>query len=221
MITEALVGPQRRDDDDVGKLRMGSYGELMISDMNGFFFEQVMRGNGYVFSNVLAGAAPIVAATGAAQTPSILNPAQSGRLLVVQKITFNRTAVGTPVEGGIVYSKTPISSIIGTGADIVSGTLVAAVNLRPDLGDNSGMKFFPTTMSITPAPTYFANSGISQIASTGTATGVNQFNDIDYINGLIQMPPGWMFTINASAAIATTYSISIFALSLPMPLTSQ
>ena len=219
MLAEALVGPQRRTDHDVGKLRMGSYGELVCNNFNGFFFEQVMRGNGYVFSTALAGNALVAATT--TNAPAILNPAQSNRLLVLQKITFNRTAVGTPLEGGIVYCKTPVSSIVGTAADIVSGTLVAAVNLRPDLPDNSGMKFYPTTIATTPTPTFFANAGVSQAASTGTTTGVGTFAAVDHINGLIIMPPGWMFSLAAQVSLSTTYSISIFALSLPLPLTAQ
>ena len=64
----------------------------------------------------------------------------------------------TPLEGGIVYCKTNTNSIIGTGADIVSGTQVAGGNLRFDGADNSGMLFFPTTIVTTPTPTFFGSN---------------------------------------------------------------
>ena len=213
------VGPKRASDDDVVIGRCGNMGELLTGAMNGFFYEQVMRGNGYCFSTALAGNALVAATT--TNAPALLNPPQSGRIFVMEKITYNRTAIGTPLEGGIVYCKTAIGSIVGTGADIVSGTLVGGTNLRFDLGDNSGMKFYPTTISTTLTPTFFANSGISQAASTGTTTGVQHFHAIDYINGMIVIPPGWMFSLAAQVSLSTTYSISLFGLSLPIPQTAN
>ena len=218
MHAEAEVGPKRYPDGATSKLRTGHFGELLVSDMNGFFYEQTMRGNGYSFSTAVAGNALVAATTGNA--PAIWNPPQSGRNLVIQKVAYTRVAVGTPVEGGPVYLlRTNTIAGPATAADVVSLTAVAAVNLRADQGDNSGMRFAPTTIAVTTAPTIWAYSGISQIAATGTTTGPGTFATIDYINGLLVLPPGNLFSIGATAAIATTYAISIFGFSLPVPQT--
>ncbi len=213
------AGKQALTDGFSGPERLGNQGEVITGAMNGFFYEQILRGNGYVWNTALAGNALVAATT--SNAPALCNPPASGRMLVLQKITYVRTAVGTPLEGGIVYCKTKTNSIIGTGADIVSGTLVAGGNLRFDGADNSGMLFFPTTIVTTPTPTFFVESGISQAASTGTTTGVMSLNLIDYINGLIVVPPGWMFSIAASVSLSTTYAISIMGLSLPAPVISN
>lgn len=221
MDCELLVGPRRASDDDKITMRGGSFGEALTGAMNGFFFEQVMRGNGYSFSTAAAGAALVAATT--TNAPAILNPPGSNRLLSIFKITFGRTAKGTPLEGSIVYLRLQnVVSVIGTGADIVSGTQVAAVNLRSDLPDNSGMRFYPATIATTPTPALWACSGVSQTADNGatTVTGPQSHRLIDEINGALVVGPGTLFSLGASAALSTTYTITIYALSLPLPLTA-
>src|SRR3990167_10302812 len=143
------VGTQRLSDGDLRRVRLGNQGDIVTGESQGSFYEQVMRGNGYAFSTALAGHALVAATT--SNAPAILNPPGSNRLLSIIKVTFCRTAVGTPLEGGIVYLLLQnVVSVIGTAADIVSGTAVAAVNLRSDLPHNSGMRFYPTTLATPP-----------------------------------------------------------------------
>lgn len=200
-------------------LNLGAMGESLTGDMNGWFYEQTMRGNGYIWSTAIAGVA-LVAATAAMNNPTLINPNGSKRLLVIEKIAYNRTAVGTPVEGGVVYHFHRAAGIVGTGVDVVSLTQVAGQNARLDLsaaGDNSKMLFAPTTITFTAAPTFLVNAGISQAAATGTATGVNTFTAIDLINGAIVVPEGQAFTIGANVSFSTTYAISIYGFSIPTP----
>ncbi len=215
----AQVGPRTLADGQQAMPRLGRTGEWMTDAIYGSWYEQVMRGNGYVFTTALAGNALVAATT--TNAPAIWNPANSGRALVIQKITFGRTAVGTPLEGDIVYLFQPVVQSFGaTGADIVSATFVAAKNLRLDLGDNSGVKFAPTTITTTFTPSLLATSGISQAASTGTTTGVQTFMDVDMINGSIVLTPGTYFSIGAAVSLSSTYCVSIYALSIPVVLQS-
>ena len=221
MMNEGQVGAQRYSDGTTGKMRIGSYGESLTGAMNGFFFEQVMRGNGYAFTTALAGNALVVAGTGNA--PAIWNPPNSGKLLSIQKITFGRTAKGTPLEGSIVYLRTQnVHSRSGTAADLVSGTAVAAVNLRSDLGDQSGMVFFPTTIVTTTTPSIWACAGVAQTADNGatTVSGPRTESIVDYIDGLLVVGPGTLFSIGAAVSLSSTYTISILGLALPLPLTA-
>ena len=216
---QGRTGVARVPDNTDADFRTGSQSEMLTGAMNGFFFEQVMRGNGYAFNTALAGNALVAATT--TNAPAIWNPPGSGKALVIQKIAFGRSAVGTPLEGSIVHLRMQnVNSYPGTGAAIVSATFQPALNLRSDLGDNSGMFFAPTTITYTTGPVFWCETGISQIASTGTTTGVGTFTAWSDINGLLVIYPGTVYALGATVSLSTTYCISIYALSLPLPLIS-
>ena len=222
MELETIAGPQMVADGQHSKARGGSYGELVTNVSNGHFFEQVMRGNGYAFSTALAGNALI--APGTANAPAIWNPPNSGRLLSIIKVTYSRVAVGTPLEGGFIYTRLKdVHSRKGTAADLVSGTAVAALNLRSDLGDDSKMVFFPTTIVTTSTPDIWAYAGVGQTADDGatTVSGPRAEQLTDHINGMLVVAPGTLFSIAAGVSFNTTYDITIYALSLPMPLIAR
>lgn len=221
MDLEGLVGKQRAADADKRKVRLGNTGEIVTGMTYGNFFEEVMRGNGYAFNTALAGNALIAAGT--ANAPAIWNPPNSGRLLSIAKVVFGRTAVGTPLEGGIVYLRLQdVDSRKGTAADLVSGTEVAPVNLRSDLEDNSGMKFFPTTIVTTTTPDIWAFAGVAQTADDGatTVSGPRAEHLTDHVDGLLVVGPGTLFSIGAAVSLNTTYHITIFGISVPLPLTA-
>lgn len=183
-----------------------------------WFADQVSAGNGYVFESALAGVA-LIAATTSANKMLLVNPPNSNRVFIFHKINFGRTAVGTPLEGAIVYNMgkaRTISISAGTGNDVVSYTAVAGQNLRSDLGDNSALLFAPATSVVTTAPTFYGAPGVAQTADAGatTTTGPRTQMAVDHINGMIQLFPGTHFSIGASVSIATTYHIAIFGVSV-------
>lgn len=185
-----------------------------------FWAEQTALGNGYIFESALAGVA-LIAPTTSANKMLIANPGTSGRALILKKITFGRTAVGTPLEGAIVYSKgnaRTISISAGTGNDIVSYTAVAAVNLRADAGDNSTMLFAPATSVVTTAPTAWGAPGFAQTADNGATTVSGPQNGalVDIIDGTMILTPGFHFSIGASVSLSTTYHIAVYAYSVPL-----
>ena len=53
---------------------------------------------------------------------------------MILRVLVNRTAVGTPLEGGITYLREAygLGSNIGTAAPVVSGTHVAPINCLSD-----------------------------------------------------------------------------------------
>lgn len=201
-------------------LNLGGMGEVITGDMMGYLYEQTMRGNMYSWSTAIAGIAP-VAPTATFNQPSIINPAGSGRLLVISKISYNRTAVGAspPTEGGIVYAFHRAGAVVGTLADVVSFTQINGQNCRLDMarsGDNSKM-LFGTTITVVGVSTFLVNAGISQAASDGTTTGVATFTTIDYVNGSIVVPEGFIFSVCGNATLVTTYAITIYGASIPKP----
>ncbi len=217
-VAQVISGPQTPKDGQILNVRGDSWGAIGSSSMNGFFAEQVARGNGYSFTTALAGNALVAATT--TNAPAIWNPPSSGRVLLVQAVKFGRTAKGTPLEGSIVYHRQTSVQGLGTGADIISGTAVAGVNLRSDLPDNSKMLFFPTTISTTFTPALWGASGVAQTADNGATTVSGPHTDcgvVDWLYGLLQVWPGSFMSLGAAVSISTTYTISILALSLPKP----
>lgn len=220
MEIEGLAGPQRVTDGATGPFRRDSFGGMMGSDANGFFAEQVARGNGFCFSTALAGVA-LIATTTTNNQCVLWNPPGNAKFCALQFVKYGRTANGTPLEGSIVYNIAREVRALGTGADLVSGTAVAGSNLRSDLqGDNSGMKWYPAASVFTTAPVLLGTAGIAQTADDGatTVSGPRAEMIRDDIWGSIQIWPGSAFNIGAAVALSTTYTISIYALMLPLPL---
>ena len=219
MELEGLVGMQRASDGDLRKVRLGNYGELITGAGLGKYYDAVVRGYGYSFMTAIAGA-QFAAAAASANAPAIWNPPSSGRMLVILKVALARTAVGTPLEASIYYQRLQqVHSRKGTAADLVSGTAVAATNLRSDCGDDSKMVFFPTTIVTTATPDFWATAGFAQTADDGatTVSGPRAESMVDYVDGALVVAPGTLFSMAASAATNTTYQTTIYALSLPIP----
>lgn len=221
MRIEGRVGVARYSDDQEGPPRYGNQGETLVSDMNGLFYEQTMRGNAFVYSTALAGNALVAATT--TNAPFLWNPLGSGKNIVLLKVTAGRTAKGTPLEGSIVYLTLPnAGSAVGTGAPIISGTFVPGVNCLLGAGNASIAKFAPTTVSTTGTPTIIGAAGFAQTADNGatTVSGPHAEVLIDYLNGGIIIPPGNTFQLGAALALSSTYTFSLWALELPVPLTA-
>src|SRR3990167_734597 len=214
------AGPQRAPSGG-GVVGLGDLGEVMTNDMNGRWYEQVIRGNAFHWSTAIAGVALVAPVATTAANPALVVPSNLRRSLSIQKITFNRTAVGTPLEGGVVYTYHRASTIVGTAADVVSGTVVAGVNARLDkaASDDSGVIWVPTGIVYTGTPTFFSNAGFAQTADDGatTVSGPRAEMLTDYVDGGIVVPPGWSFQICGNVAFNTTYAISVFGIMVPMP----
>ena len=223
MRIEGHVGPARAVDGQEGlPFRQGNSGEQILSGLNPNYFEHVMRGNAFIYSTALAGNALVIA--GSTNVPALWNPSGSGKNLVLMKVAIARTAKGTPLEGSITYLTLPnAGATIGTGNQIVSLTQVAPVNLLIGAGNASVIRFAPTTINTGGIPTLVATAGFGQTADNGatTVSGPRVDTSIDYIDGMIVVPPGNTFQMGAAVSVSTTYTISIFGLELPVPQTAS
>ena len=216
MEIELLTGVARRADDMTSKARGGSQGELVVGELNGKYYEQIMRGNGFVYSQAAAGVAPIALA--ATSSPIIWNPSDSNTFLQLIAVKIGLVTVGTPVAGMFEYTfQNNMGASIGTGAPVVSLTQVAGVNLRLSGGKASVMRFAPATITLTTANTFLCPVGLSM--ATAATTAIAPFGGFkDDVDGMIVVPPGSTFGVAANAALGSTYCISIFGLELPIPL---
>jgi hypothetical protein len=213
---DLLVGVSRRTDDSMTVPRGGNQGEALVGELNPKYFEQCLRGNAFVYSTPAAGA--VLNVLGTTSAPFLWNPLGSGRILVIHKIVAGLVATGTTAAGHIVYGyQNDLGSQIGTGAPVVSGTFVAGKNTNLGHPNTSKMKFSPTTVSLSAACTFMCSAGWGQATAATTATPPISF--IDDVDGRIIIPEGSAFSIAASAAIASSYSIAIYGIELPNPLT--
>ena len=215
MRIEGRVGVQRSSDDQLVPPRIGNQGELICADLNPMYYEQTMRGNAFIYAVPAAGA--VLAALGTTSAPLIWNPAGSGKVLVITKVVAGLVATGTTAAGHIVYGfQNNLGSQTGTAAPVVSLTAVAAVNACFGHPNTSVMRFAPTTISLTAACTFLCSMGGGQATAATTAT--SPFLFIDDVGGRIQVLPGSAFTVGASGSIASTYSVTIYGLELPLAL---
>lgn len=207
------VGPARVTDGAHGiPFRQGNQGELIVGEVGPKYYEQTMRGNAFVYSSASAGA--VLNVLGVNSAPALWNPAGSGKNLVITKVALGLNATGTTAAGHIVYATVPnAGSQIATAAPVVSLTAVAGANLLLGAGAASVMRFAPTTITFIAAPTFLCTAGMGQATAATTATPA--FTFVDDVDGRIVVPPGVVFVVAASAAIASTYSIAIYGLELP------
>jgi hypothetical protein len=140
-------------------IRQGNLGEMIVTELNGKYYEQNFRGNLYVCTNSAAQALSLTGTT--TYTGMIVyNPAGSGKNLVIQEAIFAPTAAETGVGAVMLFSQAvaatiptltttnvasmPISGIVGNASSSVakcaSGCTLAAnpVFLRPLVGMQYG-----------------------------------------------------------------------------------
>jgi hypothetical protein len=218
MRSEGLVGVARRSDDTESPLRVGNQGELITSaGLNGTFYEQTLRGNGFVYT---MGTAASIVAPGTAGFPNLWNPLGSGKIFVLHKITFQAAAIGTPVISGFQYAVLlNAGAQVGTASQVLTGAysnVTGVTNLLLGSGTTSVAKYLGVAATMTTAPSVFASPGLN-LGATATQT---PWTGTDDINGRIIIPPGVLFQIGASTATSTTFAISIWGLELPIPLVS-
>jgi hypothetical protein len=210
-----LVGPARKNDGDDGRLRGGSQGDLIVSQLQPANYEQTLRGNSFVYSMTTAAS---IVAVGTAGFPNLWNPLGSGKVIVINRITWQAAAIGTPVISGFQYAFLPNAGAqVGTASPVLTGAYsntVGVTNLLLGSGNISICKYLGSAATMTTAPTVFAAAGLN-LGATATQTPWSAWDDI---NGRIIIPPSVLFQIGASTATSTTFNISIWGMEIPIPL---
>lgn len=217
---DGYVGPVTLADGPAKpRIRVGNQGEIQTGRLNPPYYEQVLRGNAFVYSQAATGKALVAPAT-TLLAPMIWNPTGSGKNLVLHKLVIGYVGTNTWGPGHVEYGViTNAGSQIGTGAPIVSLTQVAGVNCLLGAGNASVMRFCPSVCVTITAPTFLCTTGIS--ADTGTIAADNiPWTAIDDIRGLIIVPPGVAFFVMANAALLAITSVALFGVELPIPPTA-
>lgn len=206
------VGPNRNGDGQlIGGHRYGWDGELITRDLGGRYFEHLQRGQMFIYNNATAGVAG--ATLGTSSAPAIINPPGSNKLFIPTKVFFGGIS-GTVIVAHIGWGYHRAATIVGTGADIVSLTEVDPVAATIGSPAKSSMRFAPTTISWTGAPTWGGTYGLN--AGGAEAAGPLFQLTADLADGVIAFAPGWAFVpFCSNAALALVTHVSVVGIEIP------
>jgi hypothetical protein len=200
------------------RIRQNNFGDLVVSKGMPDAYEQVLRGNAFIYSTAAAGVT-WVAPTTTQNMPMIWNPAGSGKNFVLERIVAGYVS-GTHVPGNLELAViTGAGSQIGTGAPIVSLTQVAGVNRLLGAGNASVMRFAPATVSVVTAPTFLCSLGQSHATGAAATAMAPWVWDVD-LKGAIIVPPSVALFVAFNVVSTVVGSIAIFGLELPIPPTA-
>lgn len=195
------------------RVRVGNKGEQIVADLNPSWYEQVIRGNAFVYSTAAAGVTWL-AATGTQNMPMVWNPSGSGKNFVLKRVVAGYVS-GAHVPGNLELGHIlNAGSQVGTAAPIVSLTQVAGRNLNLGAGNTSVMRFAPATVTVTTAPTYLCTLGYSFLTALA-ATAATPFK-MDFKCEVL-VPPGVAIFVLHNVVSTIVGSIAMFGLELPIP----
>jgi hypothetical protein len=164
-------------------VRQSNYGDLIISELNGRYYEQSVRGNVFVACQT-AGTTAIALTTGGA-TFTLSNPNNSGKNLVlldlvltIEAQTANTQQVSFYLAGAVMGATQTYTTKLTPYSNLIVGTAASP----------TGVPAVSTTFSGTAVPIRYICS-ISQ-AATATTGVVTICSVKDDIGGAVIVPPG-------------------------------
>jgi hypothetical protein len=176
-------------------VRLGNQTEVMVSELNGRYYEQTFRGNEFTFSSTLAGitiAAGMISPVGAAATVflALANPVSSPVNLVIVRAKI-WTVSGTP---GGPFGWNVIAPNSGLTAAGVKG-----INNKTFIQGGNGVGFANAAMTGALAATMFRGIG----GQAAIAAGAGNYHVEEETAGDIIVLPGGAVLIAPTAAGTT------------------
>lgn len=210
-----VTGPAVKNDGDFSAGRGGNYGESIVSQLFGKYLELSRRNLVFVARSGAAAAIPIN--TTLTNSPTLWNPADSGKIVVPLRLQLSVAAIGTPVLTSLTLSYlTNTGSVVATGNPLATFTNIAPKCVSLGKGSAATTKFANATVTFTANPTALMDIGIHHWLE-GTA-GSGQMGEIFHdFDGTLVMPPGTSISVGATAATSTTFWTSILFAELAVP----
>ncbi|MFA5377266.1 MAG: hypothetical protein WC455_16065 [Dehalococcoidia bacterium] len=216
MATSGIEGLQSLGPGQAGDPSLGSYGQLLTSDIWGKYGELCRRG--LVFSAPVAAAAAVPIATTLTNAPAIWNPASSNKIVIPLRVIMSLGAIGTPILQGFTVSYLiNAGDNIGTGAPVVTWTNVAPTNLLLGKGQAATTKFAPAVSTYTTQPARLMDCGFGHHLEGSAASG-QLYSQFYYdFEGALILPPGATMHIGSTIATSTTYWTTILFAEISKP----
>ena len=217
MRIEGRVGVAKNTDDSEVPPRLGSQGEVMVSQLGGKYTEPTNRGMGFVYATAANGV-PLAIVSSTSPTFMIWNPAGSQKNLELTKVVLGYVTIAD-VAGHVCYSVlNNTGSQIGTNAPIVSLTGMTATSLLTNSGNQSSIRC-GIGNTLANAPTYLCPMGASTVVGTFSTTQ-QPWVMTDDIDGRIIVPPGNAFFVSVNASMSTQFNIAAYGIEVSVPLSS-
>lgn len=199
--------------------RGDNYGNLGVTTVGPKFLEWTRRGLVYATNVSPAAPAAIPIYSTATNSPTLWNPADSGKMVVPIRLNLGVAAIATYLDDSIMLATTTnTGSAVGTGAVFATFTNIAPVNCLVG-GPTGKAKFSGAVVTWTVQPTVFQNLGIS-VWAAGTEANL-EYSYLGYdFDGTVVLPPGTAISVVGVVATSTTFVTSIIFAELPMPATS-
>jgi hypothetical protein len=217
------VGSQAVGDGVQTNSRAGNQGDLIVSELQGRFYEQCYRGSLYCFglsNTAMVAANAIATGLGATAQPviGVWNSSTAKNLVILQAIVNQTTIANTAVSSGgymWVYS-------LGNSA-ITTGSL--PLNCRSLVTGGSIAKAFAVSTALTGLASNLAvlrASAIGGINAAGPATAITQpiNGAVENVDGSIIVPPYGVVAIMGQVS-TTTISVSVSLLWGEVPILGQ
>jgi len=195
---------------------VGSFGNLLTSELYGEFGELTRRG--LVFTATVAAAAAVPVNTTLTNAPCLWNPASSGKICIPLRVSLSLGAIGTPILNGFTISYlTNTGDNIGTGAPVVTFTAIAPVCTLLGKGITPKTKFAGAVVTYTTQPAKLLDLGFGHHLEGSAASGqlYSQFHH-DF-KGSVIMPPGTLIAFGSTIATSTTYWTTFTFAEIPAP----
>jgi hypothetical protein len=213
MRVEFRVGSQNYPDGVEVPGRQGTGGDLIKSDLNAKYYEQVNRGNMFIYNVTTAAALLLPAITGL--HPTIWNPTGSGKIFVPVALRLCFVA-GATVIGSVVFAWTGNTGAqIAATAPIVAWTDGVSRNANLGSGKASVMRWSAgVTTTFLAAPLTVAASGINFGALAPTVQSTYEL----LLDGSLIIPPGNAISICYSVGTSTsTWITTLWGMELQIP----
>lgn len=203
------VGPATATDSEQRPPRLGKQCELTTHLMLSQYYEQVARGNVFIYH--IASQALVITGSG---VPTVINPGGSGVNFIPLALQIGFTS-GTTVIGSVLlaYTKKVQAVATGAGSPILTATQVAPENALIGSGTVPKTYWSPTTNTFTAAPTVFAASGIN----LAPADPVGGFVAQAKYDGMFVFAPGSALSIVYSVTTSTAlFHITLLGMEVPV-----
>jgi len=204
----------KRGDGVYSQGRAGAYGDQIVSDLHGKYFEQTSRGNVYSGGTTIAALSANTISLTATTTPilGIYNPSTSGVnavLLHANLVCVSNNLTSGAGPGVFVWATSVGNTAVSTGsAGWKRGTMVASLSTCKYFALSGGIALTGLTNNVVIAGgTPFPTPGGMTYTTIGSTTLMPAFAGTWDIAGSIIVPPGGVWVV-LNTTSCTTFSVA-------------
>jgi hypothetical protein len=193
-------------------MRSSDMGEQVMVPGASDYYEWTRQGFVFTASSVTLAALPIFSTL--TNSPTLWNPASSGKVVVPMFLNLTGGVVGSGVMLGVVVAYLANTGDgVGTGAPVATFTNIAPISNMLGRGA-AKTRFSGAVVTFTTQPTVFMQTGLNVYVYGTPATA--EIINLQYdFKGSVIMPPGTSISIGANVASVTTFLTSIVFAEFP------